>query len=118
MRREDDQQLWDLLGQTTAPTASPFFARNVVRLVREGTNTRPSFLRWLRPRVLVPAAVFALAIAFAGITLERGLRSHGDNLPPALTKLEPQDLDVVADLDNLIASEDDGVWDEDDSLPL
>src|SRR5438874_1666569 len=57
MRREDDQELWDLLGQTKAPAASTFFARNVVRQVRQGGSDRVDFLRWLRPRILAPVAV-------------------------------------------------------------
>src|SRR4051794_27357411 len=118
MRREDDQELWDLLGQTKTPAASPFFARNVVRQVQTGTE-RTDFLRWLRPRILAPVAVFALAVAFAGISADRMLRQRaGDNPPDVIAAVDPQDYEVVADLDDLIASEDDNVWDDDDSLPL
>ena len=35
MDREDDKQLWDILGRVPEPTLSPFFARNVVRSVRQ-----------------------------------------------------------------------------------
>ena len=44
MRREDDQELWDLLGKSATPEVSPFFARNVVRQVREQQNERASLL--------------------------------------------------------------------------
>ena len=119
MRREDDQELWDLLGKSATPEVSPFFARNVVRQVREQQNERASLLRWLRPRILAPAAVFALALTFAGVSVERGLRSRaGDNIQDQFAKLDPQDVDVVADLDNLTASDDDSVWDDDDSQSL
>ncbi|MFL6595211.1 MAG: hypothetical protein ACJ8HQ_07185 [Chthoniobacterales bacterium] len=119
MRREDDQELWDLLGQTKAPAASPFFARNVVRQVRQGGSDRVDFLRWLRPRILAPVAVFALALTFAGISADRMLRQRtGDNPPDVVASIDPQDYEVVADLDYLIASEDDNTWDDDDSLPL
>jgi hypothetical protein len=119
MRREDDQELWDLLGQAKAPAASPFFARNVVRQVRQEARGRVDFLRWLRPRILAPAAVFALAATFAGVSADRMLRQRaGDNPPDVVAAVDPQDYEVVADLDDLIASEDDNVWDDDDSLPL
>ena len=35
MDREDDKELWDVLGRVPEPTLSPFFARNVVRSVRQ-----------------------------------------------------------------------------------
>jgi len=38
MQREDDQQLWDLLGRTAEPKLSPFFARNVLREIRQGAS--------------------------------------------------------------------------------
>lgn len=119
MRREDDQELWDLLGETKAPAVSPFFARNVVRQVRQDTAGRLNFLRWLRPRILAPVGVFALALTFAGVSADRMLRQGtGDNPPDIVASIDPQDYEVVADLDNLIASEDDNTWDDDDSLPL
>ena len=42
----------------------------------------------------------------------------GDNPPDVVASIDPQDYEVVADLDYLIASEDDNTWDDDDSLPL
>ena len=35
MDRKDDNELWDILGRVPEPTLSPFFARNVVRSVRQ-----------------------------------------------------------------------------------
>ena len=35
MKRDDDQELWDLLGQAAEPKISPFFARNVLREIRK-----------------------------------------------------------------------------------
>jgi hypothetical protein len=114
MKREDDQELWDLLGKAAAPALSPFFARNVVRQVREETQSRHNLFTWLRPRILVPTAAFALAVAFAGITLQRGVNDPTqDNLTAALGAIDPQDFEVVADLDDLIAMEDDNLWDDD-----
>ena len=114
MKREDDQELWDLLGKAATPALSPFFARNVVRQVREETRSRREIFAWLRPRILVPAAAFALAVAFAGVTLQRSVNDPTqDNLPETLAAIDPQDFEVVADLDDLIAMEDDNLWDDD-----
>ena len=118
MKREDDQELWDLLGKAATPALSPFFARNVVRQVREETQSRGSFFGWLRPTILVPAAAFALAATFAGITLQRSVNDRAqENLPDTVAAIDPQDFEVVADLDDLIAMEDENLWD-DDSLSL
>src|SRR6266404_6048860 len=60
MHRDEDRQLWDLLGQANAPKVSPFFARNVIRRVRaesESARPRTSRLLW---RILVPATAAAL----------------------------------------------------------
>ncbi len=118
MKREDDQELWDLLGKAATPALSPFFARNVVRQVREESQTPRDFFAWLRPKIVVPAAAFAVAATFAGITLQRSVNDRTqDNPPETLAALDPQDFEVVADLDDLIAMEDDNLWD-DDSLSL
>ncbi len=35
MEREDDKELWDILGHTAEATLSPLFARNVLRKIRQ-----------------------------------------------------------------------------------
>lgn len=113
MKREDDQELWDLLGKTGQPTLSPFFARNVVRQVRqEPGDWRARALGWLRPRRVIPAAAVALVIiATATVSLRPPVLSD-QHVPELIAKLDPQDFEVVADLDDLIAMEEDGLWDE------
>jgi hypothetical protein len=60
MNRDDDQQLWDLLGQAAQPRLSPFFARNILRHIRQEPTTS-----WLRLKILVPAFGVALAVIAA-----------------------------------------------------
>jgi hypothetical protein len=87
--------------------------------VRQEGTERPHLLRWLRPRILAPLTAFALAVTFAGVSADRMLRQRiGGNPPDVIADVDPQDYEVVADLDDLIASEDDNAWDDDDSLPL
>jgi hypothetical protein len=118
MRREDDHKLWDLLGQASTPAVSPFFARNVLRTVRN----RPIYLHWVadwfRPSRLVPAATVAVALIaalfVARIPAGPGLTTINDSDPVA--HIDPQDYEVVADLDELVASDENALWDDNSSL--
>jgi hypothetical protein len=118
MRREDDEKLWDLLGQATTPAVSPFFARNVLRTVRN----RPVYIRrlgeWFGLSRLVPAVTVAVvliaAVFVARVPTGPGLTTTGD--PDPVAKIDPQDYEVVADLDELVASDENALWDDNSSL--
>ena len=117
MRREDDEKLWDLLGQASLPEASPFFARNVVRTVRQRPAFLDSIAGWFRLSRLVPAATLAMAMivmAFVAQKPETELVSIND--PDPVAQIDPQDYEVVADLDELIASDENALWDDNSSL--
>jgi len=115
MKREDDQQLWDLLGQTTQRQLSPFFARNVVRRIREQPPDRFERLRsWLTLRKLVPVTGLVVAvIAVVLATHQPATRNQADSAPDVIAAIDPQDYDVVADLDELLVTDESGLWDED-----
>jgi len=115
MKREDDQQLWDLLGRAAEPRLSPFFVRNVVRTVRN--QSRPiEWRRWLSLRKLVPAAGVAVAVVAAMLALHQpAVRQPGEKAPDVIAKLDPQDYDVVADLDELLVTDESSLWDDDTS---
>ena len=117
MNRDDDQPLWDLLGKTGQPSVSPFFARNVVRQVRQEKNWMGFVRGWLRPRRLIPASALALVMVASALSLHSS-RNSADNPPELMTKIDPQDYDTVADLDDLLASDDDGIWTEGESVSL
>ncbi len=71
MKRDDDQQLWDLLGRTPGPRLSAFFSRNVLRQIRQEPRLR-LFGRggtWLNLRILVPASGVALAVILGAVFL-------------------------------------------------
>ena len=118
MNRDDDQQLWDLLGQGKTPEVSLFFARNVIREIRE-TST-PGRSRWgwlLRPRTVAFGAIAALVLTVASFTLiPHGSRVHDGN-PDAVATVDPQDNDLLADLDDS-APADDSLFDDDDAVTL
>jgi hypothetical protein len=133
MKREDDNELWDLLGKSSEPTLSPFFARNVLRQVREEKGWRDAAFNWLRPRLLVPSAAVAVGVVAALLTFVKPASdtgspagttmaseattgedlSSGEELPPMVAQVDPQDFEVVADLDNLLAfEEEESLWED------
>jgi hypothetical protein len=118
MKREDDQQLWDLLGQADEPKLSPFFARNVLRQIRREPRWFEHVRSWLRLRRLAPASGLALAviaaIVFAHNPSLRLKPAAAESDPVA--KIDAQDYEVVADLDELLASDENNLWDEDSTL--
>jgi len=111
MNREEDPQLWDLLGRSKGAAPSPFFARNVVRAARAEIPERHGLSGWFNLRRVVPAlSTAAAAVAIAAFTFQ--VLHHQGSPHRGLTTAEVQDSDVAADLD-LLASNDD---DDDTSL--
>ena len=65
MNREEDPQLWDLLGRSKGAAPSPFLSRNVVRAVRTEIPERDGLSGWFNLRRLIPAFSAAAAVAIA-----------------------------------------------------
>jgi hypothetical protein len=65
MKREDDQELWDLLGRAAEPKLSPFFARNIARQVRQDGGHFERMRKWISLRRLIPASAVAIALMAA-----------------------------------------------------
>jgi hypothetical protein len=118
MRREEDQELWDLLGHGRQPRLSAFFARDVIRRLREEPRPFDRVRSWFNLRWLVPASALAAAIIAAVIVTQRpALRpALSDNVPDVVAKIDPQDYEVVADLDELLASDENSLWDDNQTL--
>jgi hypothetical protein len=117
MKREDDQQLWDLLGQASPTELSPFFARNVVRTIRERPRRFAGIRNWLSPRRLVPATALVVAVIAAVLTMHQpATLNPADSPPDVIVKIDPQDYDVVADLDELLATDESSLWDDTQTL--
>ena len=116
MKREDDKQLWDLLGRAPEAKLSSFFARNILRQVRhEQSQAGRSWFSWRR---LVPASAVALAIIAAGVFVyyPSPRTSSEAQVDPVIAQIDVQDYEVVADLDNLLASDENSPWDDNSSL--
>jgi hypothetical protein len=113
MDREDDKQLWDMLGRVPEPTLSPFFARNVVRSVREEASRFDRVRGWFSwRRLTVASAAVVVVIGLAIATHHPVSQTPAINDSDVVAKIDPQDYDVVADLDELIAWDENSVWEE------
>ena len=106
MKREDDEKLWDLLGHSAGPKVSPFFARNVLRKIREEeAEPTPRFrwsLRWLVPAAGV-ATVIVAALSFPTHLVDR---DQSDSRTEIVATADGQDTDLLADLDELVGTDD------------
>ena len=106
MNRQDDEKLWDLLGRSREPEVSPFFARNVVRKIREAqgeTPARPWFnVRWLVPAAGVAVTVIAALMLRVQVPTQTPVGPRTDRV--VLT--EAEDGDLIADVDDLMADDD------------
>ena len=112
MNTEEHDDLWRLLGKAKAPSASPFFSRNVLRAIREEKQETTSVLAWLR-RHWQLGALGTCAVAVAAIVLAPGPES-GESLDPTAVLAErvsqSNDYQVISNLDELIASEESLAW--------
>jgi len=120
MRREDDQQLWDLLGRAPSPPPfSDFFARDVIRRIRQEPARFEQIRVWFSLRRLIPATAITIALIGAALFLRHPVSQPAtgiENAQDVVAQIDPQDFEVVADLDVLIASDETGLWDENQSL--
>jgi hypothetical protein len=113
MEPQDDKELWDVLGRLPEPTVSPFFARNVLRKIREQPTHFERVRNWFGVRKVVGAsAVAAVVVALAFVTHYPGPRTTSLSDSDVVAKIDPQDYDVVADLDELIAWDENSVWED------
>ena len=112
MNRDEDPQLWDLLGRSKGPTPSAFFARNVVRAVRDQSGKREGLIAWFNLRRLVPALSAVAAVVITAFTFQV-LHHPYQPSQHGFASAEIQEAQLVADLDLLVNDDD-----SDDTLLL
>ena len=115
MKPQDDKELWDVLGRLPEPTVSPFFARNVLRKIRQEPTRFERARNWFSVRKVVGASAVAAAAVFVALALVThypGPRTTSSSDSDVVAKIDPQDYDVVADLDELIAWDENSVWED------
>ena len=117
MEPEDDKQLWDVLGRVPGPTLSPLFARNVVRQIRQKSTRFERARNWFSLRRLVAASAAAIVLVGMAVATHRPVsQTTSSSDLDVVAKIDPQDYDVVADLDELIAWDENTVWEEKPTL--
>ena len=117
MERQDDKELWDMLGRAPEPTFSPFFARNVLRRIRQDATRLDRARKWFSLRRLVAASSVAVVVVGMAIATHHPVSKRTSaNDSDVVAKIDPQDYDVVADLDELIAWDENTVWEEKPTL--
>lgn len=113
MEPQDDKELWDVLGRLPEPALSPFFARNVLRKIRQVPTPFEWARNWFSVRKVIGAsAAAAVFVAIALVTHYPGPRTTSSSDSDVVAKIDPQDYDVVADLDALIAWDENTVWED------
>ena len=113
MEPQDDNKLWDILGRIPEPKLSPFFAQNVLRNIRQEATTFDWARNWFSLRRLVAASAVAVVVVGIAIATHHPVsRTTSVNDSDVVAKIDPQDYDVVADLDELIAWNENNVWEE------
>ncbi|HEY5792301.1 MAG TPA: hypothetical protein VIS74_03320 [Chthoniobacterales bacterium] len=98
---EENDALWELLGNARPPQASPFFASRVVHAARAESRERVPLLHFLLRPALALAAVAGLGFA-AALFLE----------PRGSTQLASQDFEILSNLENLAALDTPTQWDD------
>jgi hypothetical protein len=123
MKVDDNDKLWDLLGKTRQPAVSPFFARNVLRAIRQEQTqeqeapARRSFFSFLRHwtwrlTIAGTCAVAALITIVPG-TFVRHHHNAAANTVFARQIVGNPDYEVIKHLDELVADEESSLWLED-----
>ena len=109
--------LWRLLGKAKQPAVSPFFARNVLRAVREEqTSVRRSASLWLHWSWRVVLAGACATVIFSFVKLpHRAVEKRETSGMLARQIVSSPDYEVITHLDELAANEENSLW-LDDSI--
>lgn len=109
MNHEEKDDLWELLGRAKPTRVSPFFSRNVLRVIREAKSERVGFfgrfhLRW------IAAAVGLVAVVLGGYFLTPRPQPEGGLVEMVEHLTASPDYAVISNLDELLAAEESSVW--------
>src|SRR5436309_15357228 len=110
MEPQDDKELWDVLGRLPEPALSPFFARNVLRKIRQERAHFERVRNWFSARKIVGvSAVAEVVVALALVTHYLGPRTKSSIDSDILVKNDLLDLEVIDDIVEL-CDYDDELW--------
>jgi hypothetical protein len=121
MKTDEQDDLWRLLGRAKAPSVSPFFSRNVLRVIREEKQEKPGLFALLVGRtpsrvwrgVLLGASACVLLVV-SGMALRHPTRPAAPQSDAVIVLAQQvstsPDYQVINHLDELLASEETSVW--------
>jgi hypothetical protein len=109
MNTEEQDDLWDLLGRAKTPAVSPFFSRNVLRVLRE-QQEKFGFFLWLRRRWPVTAIGMCALATVVSFTVIQQMRQPDPVVVLAQQVSVSPDYQVISNLDELLDSERNSVW--------
>jgi hypothetical protein len=108
MNDPERDELWDLLGKARSADAPPFFAARTVAAVRKLRKNRRAFwANWARFG-LPGALAGAVAVFFTIFSIRTEPKI--ETKPVVVAQTEPSDLELIADLDSALSSEESSVW--------
>lgn len=108
MNDPERDELWEVLGKAKVADPSPFFAAKTVAAVRKLQADRRAFwANWARFG-LPGALAGALAVFFTVLSVRTEPKI--ETKPAVVTQAEPSDLELIADLDSALSSEESSVW--------
>ncbi len=99
---EQDEALWRVLGKARRPQVSAFFARNVLREIR--LRPQRGWVRWWKPSLAATVALVAVTLTSSNLI------RHSQQNALASQVSDERDYAVIAQLDELLASENNSVW--------
>src|SRR6266508_42620 len=102
MDHDEHDELWQLLGKAKEPRVSAFFARNVLRAVRQQRQEKPGIFAWLRgPWRVATAGAFALLLATVAVLRQPAPQNEQMTLLAQQVSSSP-DYNVISHLDELL----------------
>ena len=108
MNEPERDQLWELLGKAKTSEPSHFFVAKVMASVRRVEDERRAFWRnWLRFG-LPGAAAGSAAVCLTFLTVRTEPKIEPK--PITVAQTEPSDLELIANLDSALSSEESSVW--------
>jgi len=106
---EEQDDLWQLLGNAKKPSVSPFFAGNVLREIRSTRPEKAGLLAWLRTqwRPILLSGTAAVLLAMTTAHFFPAHETAGTNPP----KPPPgKEVEINKNLDALLAYEEHSIW--------
>jgi len=106
MKRDDDPELWDLLGHAAEPEITPFFARNVVREIRKPSRRHGFLDRFHLSRAIPATGVATVLLTVLFLRWSMSVSPLPNGRLETTANAEALETEVITDLEDLLAVDD------------